>query len=84
MAAKQSSKKERKAVKKVRFAHLQKLITGVCLLACFVVILGGLMSGARTISMAYLIFKVLVVVHVISWVLIRVLSTYEEMNSGQA
>ncbi len=74
----------KKLVKRVSYAHIQKLTAAVSLLAFVVVIVAGVMAQVRVTTMIYRALIVIVIVGIISRVIIKILATYEEMNSGQA
>lgn len=74
---------EKKLVKKLNFIFLQKLAAGVSLLALTVIIAAGVMGGARTVTITYRAAVVIVVIGVIARVLIKILASYEELNSGK-
>lgn len=78
-----AAKKGGKAIKRVSFVHLQKLTAGVSLIAFLVVIAAGIMGGARTITITYRACGVLLLIALVSRIIIRVLASYEEMNSGK-
>lgn len=72
-----------KQVKKVSFVFMQKLAAAVSLLALAVIVAAGVMGGARVITITYRAAGVIVVIGVISRIVIRILESYEEMNSGK-
>lgn len=87
MAAKKGAKAKPKVVpiKKVNYAHIHKLMVGVALLAFVVVIASGLSSGASIFSISWRALVVMLLVKLISVVVLRIITTYEEMNnSGKA
>ena len=71
-------------VRKVDFTYLHRLFAGVALIGFFVVCIAGLFAEVNMITMVLRATAVMLVVKVISWVVIRILASYEEMNSGQA
>ena len=73
-----------KRVIKKPFAHIHKLAAIVSMVGFLVTILGGVMSGARIMTIVFRSLAVILVVGVVSRVIIRILSTYEELNSGKA
>ncbi len=79
-----ADKKQQKLVKRVSYSYLHKLAAATSLLAFCVVIAAGVMAEARVFTIAYRAALVIVVIGVVSRILIRILATYEEMNSGQA
>lgn len=74
---------ERRVTRKLNFVFLQKLAAGVSLLALTVIIAAGVMGGARTITITYRAAAVIVVIGFVTRILIRILSSYEELNSGK-
>ena len=74
----------KKIIKKVSFTYLQKLAASVCLLALVVMLAGGLLAGVPVITVSYRACAVMVVVKIITRILVSVLSTYEEIDSGKA
>ena len=72
-----------KHIKKVSFVFMQKLAAAVSLLSLVVIVAAGVMGGARVITITYRAAGVVVVIGVISRILIRILESYEEMNSGK-
>ncbi len=70
--------------KKVSFAYVHKLAAAVSLVAFIVIILGGVMNEVRTITIAYRAMGVILVIGIVSRILVRILATYEEINSGKA
>ena len=74
----------KKLVKKVSFAYIHKLTAAVSLLALVVIIGAGIMGEARTITIAYRSCGAIIVIGIISRIVLKILCTYEEMNSGKA
>jgi hypothetical protein len=74
---------EKKLVKKVSYSYIHKLAAGVSLIALFVVMIAGLLAEASVISIALRSVVVIVIVAFASRLIITILSSYEEMNSGQ-
>ena len=70
--------------KKVNFAYVHKLTAAVSLVALVVIIAAGIMGEARTITIAYRACGAMIVIGIISRVVLKILCTYEEMNSGKA
>ena len=70
--------------KKVSFLWLHKLAAGVSLIAFLVVIAAGVMAEVSVFTIAFRALVVILAVSVVSRILVRVLATYEEMNSGKA
>ena len=62
---------------------VQRLAAAVSLLAFLVILAGGIMSDARFITITYRAVGVILVIGFVTRVLIRLISDYEEMNSGQ-
>lgn len=75
---------EDRLTKRVDFSYLHRLFAGVSLIGFFVVCLAGVLNEVNMITMMLRATAVMVVVKVVSWVVIRILASYEEMNSGQA
>ena len=73
-----------KKVKVASFIGLQRLFAGVAMLALLVTIVAGLRAEVRFTVIAYRAMGVMFLVFVVSRVVIRVLASYEEMNSGKA
>ena len=84
MAAKQSSTR----IKLDSFAYVHKFSAGVSVLAFFVIMMAGWRVDAALSSkidlILFRVFVVLVVINLITRVVVRILKTYEEMNSGEA
>ncbi len=70
-------------VKKVSFVYVHKVAAAVSLLAFGVIVAAGMMAEARFITIAFRAFLVFLVVAVISRVIVSILTSYEEMNSGK-
>lgn len=79
-----ADKKQGKLIKRVSYGHIHRLAAATSLLAFVVVIAAGLMAEARVYTIAYRAVVVILVIGVVSRILIRILATYEEMNSGKA
>jgi hypothetical protein len=58
----------------------RRLIAGVSILALVVVVLGGMLAGARVITVAYRSFLVMTVTKIVGVLLIKVLINYEEIG----
>lgn len=84
-AAKSDSKKmpQKARKRKVSYVPLQKLFAGVSLLAFMVVVIVGLIAQVGVVTIAFRSMIVILVVTIVSRVVVRILSTYEEINSGQ-
>lgn len=74
----------KKLVRKVSFAYVHKLTAAVSLLALVVIIAAGVMGEAKTITIAYRSCLAILVIGLVSRVVLKILSTYEEINSGKA
>lgn len=73
----------KKVIKKVSFVFMQKLTAAVSLLALVVITTAGIMGGSRIITITYRAALVIVVVGFLARIIIKILETYEEMNSGK-
>ena len=76
--------KGKKIIKRVSYSHVHRLAAATSLLAFFVVIAAGVMAEARVYTIAYRAVVVILAIGVVSRIVIRILATYEEMNSGKA
>ena len=74
----------KKLKKKVSFAYIHKLTAAVSLLALVVIIAAGIMGEARTITIAYRACAAIIIIGIISRIVLKILCTNEEMNSGKA
>ena len=83
-----ANKQDRNKIKLDSFAYVHKFSAGVSVLAFFVILMAGWRVDAGLSSKIDLIifraFVVLVVINLITRVVVRILKTYEEMNSGEA
>jgi hypothetical protein len=79
-----SAKEDKRLVKKVDFTYLHRLFAAVALIGFAVVCAAGLLAEVNMITIILRATVVMVAVKLISWVVIKVLASYEEMNSGQA
>lgn len=79
----QSRKAAQKLVKVVDFTYLHRLFACVALVGFLVVCIAGLMADVHVITIMLRATAVMYAVKLISWLVIRVLASYEEMNSGQ-
>ena len=70
-------------IKRVNFAHVHKLAAAVALVGFAVTLVAGIIAQVRVITIVYRAVVVMLVVGVLSRVLIHVLASYEEMNSGK-
>jgi hypothetical protein len=73
----------KRVIKRVSFVFMQKLAAAVSLLALVVTTLAGIMGGARIITITYRAALVIVVVGTLTRIIIKILESYEEMNSGK-
>jgi len=80
------SKKKKKGEtrKSDRFLYIKTLSHVTNLIACLVWMIGGIKVGARTGTIVYHCMMTVVVVGFVSWVVTRVMASYEEINSGKA
>jgi predicted ferric reductase len=78
-----ADKKKKKNVKTVSFAYIHKLAAGVSLLALLVVMLAGIMAEASVVSISVRSVLVIIVISIVSRIVIQILSSYEEINSGK-
>lgn len=76
-------KKAGKKVRRVRYTHLHKITAGMSLLAFVVMLVAGMMAEVPLITTVFRACLAIVLLGVVSRVLIRVLATYEEINSSQ-
>jgi phosphatidylglycerophosphate synthase len=84
MAKAQGKKKKQSPTKRrVSFMYIHKLAAGTSLLAFFVILLAGLMAEVPLTTLLFRTCVVVLVISVISRILIRVLASYEEINSSQ-
>lgn len=84
MAKTQGKKKGTETVKKrISYLYIQKLAAGTSLLAFFVILLSGLLAEVPLPTLLFRACIVILVIGVISRILIRVLASYEEINSSQ-
>jgi hypothetical protein len=74
---------KKKVSRKVSYVLFHKFAAAVSLLAFVVMIISGLMAEARLTTITYRALIAMLVVGLVSRVVIRVVATYEEMNSGQ-
>ncbi|RMG42248.1 MAG: hypothetical protein D6719_06810 [Candidatus Dadabacteria bacterium] len=66
------------------YAHIHKLFAGVSLLAFLVVVISGLQAQASVFTIIIRSTIVILIIGIIGRILLRILATYEEMNSGKA
>jgi len=74
---------KKKHVRKVSYAYIHKLAAGVSLLALVVVMLAGIMAEASVVSISLRSVLVIIVISILSRVVIQILASYEEINSGK-
>ena len=79
MAAKQVVKKS-----STKFWAVKTLSAATILISCLVCLIGGVMHGARTGTIIINCGFASTLIIVVSWFVVKVLSSYEEMNSGKA
>jgi hypothetical protein len=68
---------------KLNFPFVRKLIAGVALLALVAIMLGGLLAGARMITVVYRAFFIMILAKVVGFIVLKVLVNYEEINRGK-
>ena len=73
-----ASKKQHKAAH--HYLVIKKVFAAVSMLAFLVIIIAGLKANVRFITIAYRATAVMFVIFVISRVILKVISGYEEMN----
>ena len=74
----------RRIVKRVSFEYLQKLAAAVCIVALVVMLAAGILAGVPVVTVAYRACLVMIAVKIICRILVSVLATYEEIDSGKA
>lgn len=79
-----ASKKKKATLSGDRFLVFKKLFAGVAMLAFIVVIVAGVRAEARFSTIAYRSTVVMLVIFIVNRIVIKILSGYEEMNSGKA
>jgi len=65
------------------YSFLHKLFAGVSLLVFIIIIVAGVRAEVEVTTIAYRAALVMVVIGVLSRIILKVLITYEEMNSGE-
>ncbi|MBX7139231.1 MAG: hypothetical protein K1X83_14750 [Oligoflexia bacterium] len=83
MAESKTTGASKRHIKRVSYVHLQKLFAAVSLLALFVVAATGVMANVGVVTIAMRALLVIIVIGVIGRLVVQILATYEEMNSGQ-
>jgi ABC-type multidrug transport system permease subunit len=74
-----------KRTKKVSYHYIHKIKAATLLIAFLVLVIGGWMQGTRIFTTFIRATFILVpVMSAIAWLLIKVLATYEEMDSGKS
>lgn len=63
---------------------LKKIFAGVAMLAFIVTIVAGLKAEVRFITIAYRATGAMLLIFIISRVVLKIVSGYEEMNRGKA
>jgi len=71
------------AKKKVRYVYIHKFAAAVSLLCFGVIVAAGMMAEARFVTIAFRAFVVTLAISVVSRVIVSILASYEEMNSGK-
>lgn len=69
-------------VKKTSYAYIHKLSAGVALLCFAVILVAGLQARVSVFTIAYRSLVSIIVVSVVSRIVVSILATSEEMNSG--
>jgi hypothetical protein len=70
--------------KVVRYAYIHRFAAAVSLLCFGVIVAAGMMAEARFVTIAFRAFVVTLAISVVSRVIVSILASYEEMNSGKA
>lgn len=71
-------------VKKTSYAYIHKGAAAVSLLAFGVIVAAGVMAEARFITIAFRAFVVFLAIAALSRIIVSILASYEEINSGKA
>ena len=79
MAKKQPAKK---VVRKGAYGFLKVLCGLTMLAACLVLFVGGIQTGARTVTIIYRCLFATAVIGITFGIVIKALSSYEEIHSG--
>ncbi len=77
------AKAGKKVVERLKFTALHKLTAGVSLLAFVVTLAAGLMAEARITTIVYRSVVVIVAIGMLSRIVVRIWSYYEEIHRGQ-
>lgn len=78
------SKNMQRVTKRISYAVIHRVAAAVSLLCFGVVVTAGIMAKARFTTIAYRAMVVILVVALVSRVVVSILASYEEMNSGKA
>lgn len=76
--------KPKKLSKKVNFASIHRFAAAVSLLAFLVIVIGGIMTETRFITITFRSIGVVLIIGIVTRIITRILASYEEMNSGKA
>lgn len=82
--AKKQATKNKKNVSLKRHAFLKVLCSLTILVACLVLFVGGVQEGVRTSKIIYHCMLASAVIGTVFWCAIRAMTSYEEINGGQA
>lgn len=72
-----------KSKKRKQFELVHRLSAGIALLSFGVVLLAGILSEARVLTIVYRALGVIVLITIITRVVTQILATYEEIYSGK-
>jgi hypothetical protein len=78
------AKPKKKLSRKVNFAGIHRFSAAVSLLAFLVIVIAGIMSETRFITITFRSIGVVLMISVVTRVITQILASYEEMNSGKA
>jgi hypothetical protein len=67
-----------------RFLFIKTLCNLTILVACLVLVVGGVQEGVRTSKIVYNCLVVSVTIGMAFWAVIRAMASYEEINGGKA
>lgn len=81
MAKKRATKK---AGRPIRFVFLRTLGIVTIFAACLVLFVGGVREGVRTSKIIYHCILASAGIGVVFWAALRAMTSYEEINGGQA
>ena len=79
-----SKEAQGKVTKKVSSAYVHKLAAAVSLLAFFVIIAAGIKAQSSVNTMVLRSSIVIIAVGLVARIIVRILASYEEINSGKA